>query len=229
MARLPRIVIPGIPHHVTQRGNRREQVFFEESDYALYRDLLGEACRRNGACVWSYCLMPNHVHLILVPSSPENLGKALGETHRRYVGFINARNRVTGHLFQGRFGSVAMDEDHLLAAIRYVALNPVAANLVREASEWRWSSVRAHLTGHDDELVKVQPVLQRVPDFREFLKTELAADRINALRLGQSIGRPLMSEEALRELERRFLRKILPGRPGRRSKAATVGQLELMQ
>jgi putative transposase len=110
MARLARIVVPGLPHHVTQRGNRRQKIFFEDGDYALYRDLLAERCRKAGVAVWAYCLMPNHVHLIMVPATASGLALALGETHRRYTGFVNARLRVTGHLFQGRFGSAAMDE-----------------------------------------------------------------------------------------------------------------------
>src|SRR5262245_52437472 len=109
MARLPRIVVPDHPHHVTQRGNRRAPVFFEPDDYVLYRDLLAERCRKAGVEVWAYCLMPNHVHLVLTPSTPEGLRLALGETHRRYTGFINARARWTGHLFQGRFSSVVLD------------------------------------------------------------------------------------------------------------------------
>ena len=123
MARIARLVAPGCPHHVTQRGNRRETIFFGDDDYRLYLDLLGERCRKAGVGLWSYCLMPNHVHLILTPATPEGLGRALGETHRRYASVINARLRVTGHLFQSRYGSVAMDEQHLMAAARYVALD----------------------------------------------------------------------------------------------------------
>jgi REP element-mobilizing transposase RayT len=122
MARLARIVIPGIPYHVTQRGNRRQQTFFEDGDYALYRDLLAEAARRAGAGIWAYCLMPNHVHLIVVPSDADGLRRTFADAHRRYTGFINARQRWTGHLWQGRYGAVAMDETHLAAAARYVAL-----------------------------------------------------------------------------------------------------------
>src|SRR5919197_2934683 len=130
MARIGRIVIPGVPHHVTQRGNRRQQVFFESSDYTLYRDVLAERCRKASVEVWAYCLMPNHVHLVMVPQTPDALAGAIGETHRQYTDFINARARWTGHLFQGRFSSVALDEAHLIAAARYVALNPVRARLV---------------------------------------------------------------------------------------------------
>src|ERR1700704_537259 len=121
MARLGRIVAAGFPHHVTQRGNRRQTIFFEPADYALYRDLLAERCRKASVEVWAYCLMPNHVHLVLRPSTPDGLARAIGETHRQYTGFINARARWTGHLFQGRFSSVALDE----------ALVPVAPILDR--------------------------------------------------------------------------------------------------
>jgi len=113
MARLPRLVLPGIPYHVTQRGNRRQQTFFEAADYALYRDLLGEAAARAGSEIWCYCLMPNHVHLIVVPADEDGLRRTFADAHRRYTGFINARHRWTGHLWQGRYGAVAMDEEHL--------------------------------------------------------------------------------------------------------------------
>lgn len=108
--------------------------------------------------------MPNHVHLVLVPGETSGLSRAIGETHRRYRGYINARLRVTGHLFQGRFGSVAMDEAHLMAAFRYVALNPVKAKLVERPADWPWSSTAAHLAARDDVLVNVQPLLERVGD-----------------------------------------------------------------
>ena len=127
MARLARLVVPGLPHHVTQRGNGRARTFFDDDDYALYRDLLAESCRAAGIEVWAWCLMPNHVHLILVPADADGLRRALAATHRRYAGIVHARRKRTGHFWQGRFGSVAMDEAHLAAAVRYVSLNPVRA------------------------------------------------------------------------------------------------------
>ena len=133
MARLARIIVPGLPHHVTQRGNRRQALFVEAGDYALYRDLLAERCQANAVACWAYCLMPNHAHLILTPQDASGLALALSRAHRLYAGYVNARARQTGHLFQGRFGSLAMDEDHLMAAARYVALNPVRARLVARA------------------------------------------------------------------------------------------------
>jgi putative transposase len=110
------MVVSGLPHHVTQRGNRREPIFFEDGD------LLGEQARKADVEVWAYCLMPNHVHLILNPRQADGLGRAVGEAHRRYTNFINARGRWTGHLFQSRFASVAMDESHLISAVCCVSL-----------------------------------------------------------------------------------------------------------
>src|SRR5438552_17174562 len=130
MALLARVVIPNIPHHVTQRGNGRARTFFSDQDYALYRGLLAASCAAAGVAVWAWCLMPNHVHLILVPSDADGLRRALAPVHRRYAGIIHARRRRSGHFWQGRFGAVAMDEAHLAAALRYVVLNPVRACLV---------------------------------------------------------------------------------------------------
>jgi putative transposase len=127
MARIARVVVPDLPHHVTQRGNRREPVFFGAEDYRLYRRLIAMAARLAGAALWAYCLTPNHVHLIVTPADGDGLRATFAEAHRRYTAAINARFHWTGHLFQGRCGAVVMDELHLLAAARYIALNPVVA------------------------------------------------------------------------------------------------------
>ena len=215
MARLPRLVIPGFPYHVTQRGNRRQQTFFEDADYALYRDLLAQSAERAGAQVWCYCLMPNHVHVIIVPSDPDGLRRTFADTHRRYTGFINARHRWTGHLWQGRFGAVAMDETHLAAAIRYVALNPVRARLVERAQDWPWSSALAHMGEGADPLVTTAPVRERYGDFAAFLGDPVA-DEVTwkALRMSETSGRPLGSAEWLDTLEAKTGRTLKPQKRG---------------
>lgn len=215
MARLARLVLPGIPYHVTQRGNRRQPTFFEEDDYRLYRDLLAAAARRAGAEVWCYCLMPNHVHLIVVPSDEDGLRRTFADAHRRYTGFINARHRWTGHLWQGRFGAVAMDEAHLAHAVRYVSLNPVRAGLVERAQDWRWSSVAGHIAGEDDGLVRVTPVLERYGRFADFLgSSEDYADAWRNLRRGETTGRPLGEADWIASLEARTGRTLAPQRRG---------------
>lgn len=220
MARLARIVIPGLPHHVTQRGNRREPIFFEDGDQEVYRDLLAEQCARRSVACWAYCLMPNHVHLILVPPREDALGLAVGEAHRRYTNFINARGRWTGHLFQSRFASVAMDEAHLIAAFRYVALNPVRARLAARAEDWPWSSTRAHLAGADDGLAEVAPLLARIDEVHGLFE---ASDEdhaaFGALRMSEGTGRPLGTADFIAGLERLLGRSIARRAPGRRSTA----------
>lgn len=219
MARLPRMVLPGIPHHVTQRGNRRERTFFEDGDYAVYLDLLADASARHGVEVWSYCLMPNHVHIIAVPRDEDGLGRTFRHVHRHYTGFINARMRVTGHLWQGRFSSVAMDEGHLFAALRYVALNPVRARLAARAEEWRWSSTAALFAGADDHVVRVAPALERVGDFRAYLSQEFDEDFTYAeLRKAETLGRPIGSRAWLKDMEAKSGHKLLPGKRGPKSK-----------
>jgi len=201
MARLPRIVIPGYPHHVTQRGNRREQTFFEDGDYELYESLLSEAARKADAEIWCYCLMPNHVHIIIVPSDEDGLRRTFADAHRRYTGYVNARLRITGHLWQGRFGSVVMDEEHLAHAVRYVSMNPVRAGLVARAEDWRWSSVSNHFSRRDSELVKVAPILDRYGDFTTFLAQETDSDdAFRRLRQAETTGRPLGSEGWIEQL-----------------------------
>lgn len=215
MARLLRVVIPGVPHHVTQRGNRRERTFFEDGDYALYLDLLADCAERAQAEVWSYCLMPNHVHIVIVPSDPDGLWRTFRRLHREYTGFINARMRVTGHLWQGRYGSVAMDEEHFVTALRYVALNPVRARLVEKPEDWPWSSTPALIAGADDHVVKVAPALERVGDFAAFLSEEFdEALSYATLRKAESVGRPVGSKEWLAEMEERLGMKLAPQKRG---------------
>ncbi len=164
--------------------------------------------------------MPNHVHLILTPLTPEGLGRALGKAHRRYSSFINARLRESGHLFQARFASVVMDEAHLMAAARYVALNPVRARLAARAQDWRWSSARAHLAGRDDGLVTVAPLLNRCAGrFADLLDDEPAPALLAALRAAETIGRPLGSPDFLASLAARMGRDPRPGKRGRKKRA----------
>ena len=232
MARLARTV-PGLPHHVTERGNQTEPNFFEDGDQEIYCDLLAEQTRKSGVEVWAYCLMPNHVHLILTPSTEKGLGMALGETHRRWANWVNARGRWRGHLFEGRFASVAMDEAHLISAARYVSLNPVRARLAVRAEDWPWSSVRAHLKGEDDGLVVVRPLLDRVERFGELIAEEpqieaAHARAMQALRASEGIGRPLGTADFVKDLEQRLGRPLARRAPGRRSAAPLTEQATLL-
>ena len=222
MARLARILVPGSPHHVTARGNRREPIFFEDGDQEIYLDMLAEQMRLARVSVWAYCLMPNHVHLILTPEDEAGMGRAMGAARRRWANFVNARGRWRGHLFEGRYKSSVMDEAHLMAAVRYVALNPVRARLVAKAEDWPWSSVRAHLAGRDDGLVSVAPVLERYGDFAELMRTDADDPAFAAIRASEATGRPLATAEFIAGLERILRRPIARRAPGRKP----AGKLE---
>lgn len=191
MPRTARLVVPGIPHHVTQRGNRCQQTFFSDSDYALYLKLLRFWCGKAGSAVWAWCLMPNHVHLVLVPVHPDGLREALANVHRRYTWQINQREGWRGHLWQSRFASFAMDEAHLHACVRYVELNPVRAGLVERPEQWRWSSARTHLGLGTDGITDAAPMRERIDDWRALLDSGLADSERDAIQAGERTGRPL--------------------------------------
>jgi len=218
MARLARLVIPGLPHHVIQRGNRRQQTFFCDDDYAAYLKLMSEWCREEGVEIWGYCLMPNHVHLIAVPKTENGLRRAIGEAHRRYTRRINFREQWRGCLWQGRFASFIMDDPYLLAAARYIELNPVRAKLATSAEQWRWSSARAHLSKRDDGLTKVSPLLAMVSDWRAFLNSAMREEELRDLRKHESTGRPIGRATFLDHLESLTGRKLKPQKGGRPSK-----------
>lgn len=217
MARIARVIASGIPHHVTQRGNRRLTTFFGDEDYKAYIDLMAEWCGKCGVEIWAYCLMPNHVHLIAVPESEDGLRRGIGEAHRRYSRMINFRQDWRGHLWQGRFASFPMDESYLLAAARYVEMNPVRARLAEDASSWPWSSASAHLAGEDDKLVKVAPLLEMGGDWKLFLGAA-TEEEMGKIRRHERSGRPLGSESFVERLESTLERLLKPSKPGPKGK-----------
>src|SRR3989338_5034408 len=217
MARLARLVVPGYPYHITQRGNRRQPVFFCEADYRLYLDLLREQSRRWQLQVWAYCLMPNHVHLIVVPDMPTSLRGGLGETHRRYTSAINFREGWRGYLWQGRFASYLLDEPYLAAALRYVERNPVAARLVERPADYPWSSAYSHVTGLPDPVLTPCFLIAQVQDWAAFLAgpKDGMAERLEH---HSRTGRPLGDSAFLQRLEQRTGRRLKPQSPGRKPK-----------
>ncbi len=204
MARPPRVVIPGVPHHVIQRGNRRQPTFFRDDDYELYKGLMAECCKSEGVAVWCYCLMPNHTHLILVPDEAGGLCRAVGEAHRRYTSRVHRREGWQGYLWQGRFASFPLDSGHLYACARYVERNPVRAQMVERAEDWPHSSAQAHVNDEDDVLVRASPLLEEYGDWRSFLAesdrpTHLQLFRQH-VRTGQALG-VQGSGDKIREVE----------------------------
>lgn len=225
MARLARLIVPGIPHHVTQRGNRCQQVFFSDSDYAAYRSLIAAACTANSVRCLAWCLMPNHIHLILTPAGPDGLRAALAEAHRRYARRINAARGWTGYLFQGRFASYPMDEAHLMAAVRYVELNPVRAGLVGRAEDWPRSSARAHVGGQGDGLTDPGAFAGLCRNWRAMLARGLEAGdeseaEAAAIERHLRTGRPRGGDAFVAALEALTGRRLRRRKPGPRPRQA---------
>lgn len=189
-------------------------VFFEEGDYKAYLELLREWSEKAGTAVWGYCLMPNHVHLILVPSTEDGLRGALGETHRRYTRRVNLREDWRGHLWQERFQSFPVAESHLLACARYVELSPVRAKLVKRPQDWPWSSARAHLDGVDDGgaadggLTVLEPLLALAPDWRGLLEGGLEESALDEIRRHVRGGHPLGSDDYYTKLQNMLGRDV---------------------
>ena len=219
MARIARAVSPGIPHHITQRGNRRQQTFFNDEDYQFYLVLMSEWCMTFQVDVWAYCLMPNHIHLIAVPETKDGLNLAIGEAHRRYSRRINFREGWRGHLWQGRFSSFILDDRYLLACTKYVELNPVRAGLVKKPEDWLWSSAGSHMNGKDDILVKTKPLLEIAnKPWEMFLVSDTQEQEIALLRKHERTGRPLGGDSFIESLERLLDRDLKPQKPGPKKK-----------
>jgi len=217
MARLARIVVPGVPHHIVQRGNRRQDVFFSDADKNLYIDLISKACAKHGVDIWSWCLMSNHVHFIAVPAQDNSLAKCFSDAHVRYTRMINLREKWQGHLWQGRFSSSPLDERYLLAAVRYVERNPVRAKMVRLPWEYEYSSASYH-TGEKkiDPLIKNDRTLHDLIDsWRDYLDNKDADDDLSRIRKEESGGRPIGSESFIKDLEKKLNRSLDRGTPGR--------------
>ncbi len=215
---MARVVVPGVPHHVTQRGVRRNDVFFCKSDYELYIRLLSKFCHKSGTEVWAYCLMTNHIHLVMVPSTEDGLRASLGEAHRRYTRHINQREQCRGHLWQERFHSFPMDDHYLHSVVRYVELNPVHANMVNQPEDYVWSSARAHLAGQDDQLVNVSPMLDQVANWQAYLESDLDDATIKTLKMHSNTGRPLGDDSFVDMLELKLDKSLRPLKRGRKCK-----------
>lgn len=214
MPRMARVVVPDYPHHVTQRGNRRQRVFLRAEDWPQYLALVRDACARAETRVVAYCLMPNHVHFLMVPTQGDGLRAAMADAHRRYTRFVNAREGWRGHLWQERFYSVLMDEAHLRAAIPYVERNPVRAGLCGAVDEWPWSSAVDTGAAGESGLVDRQLRASLLETAAAPAGDSDASDE--AIRLHTRTGRPLGDTDFVSRIEQWTGRRLRPARPGRK-------------
>lgn len=213
MPRVSRAIAVGYPHHVTQRGNYRQTVFAEESDYARYLELLADFCPKYGLDIWAYCLMPNHIHMVGVPGRQESLARLFNTVHMLYAQYFNRKRNATGHLWQGRFFSCILDERHLYAAVRYVEMNPVRSGLAETPQEYPWSSAKAHITGVHDPILSAGCFLnETIKDWARYLGTDSDQEATGHLIKATKIGRPCGGEDFVKKMEE-FLDRRLTARP----------------
>lgn len=200
MPRTARIVYPGVPHHITQRGNRRQRVFFSDEDKDLYLRLLSKWGDKAGLKIWAYCLMDNHVHHVAVPETGDSLAVAFGETHKAYTRLINEREDWRGFLWQGRFTSFPMDMPYLYRAVRYDELNPVRAEIVQNAVDYRWSSARAHVLGERNPLLTQTPLNMSGHEWADYLKEGMIDAEVEMFRAHTAKACPLGDESFLERI-----------------------------
>jgi len=226
MPRLSRVVFTGIPHHITQRGNRREDVFFSDEDREVYLEWLQTYCEKHDVDVLAYCLMTNHIHLVLVPNSEDGLQRILKPLHMRYAQRINRAKGWKGHLWQGRFFSSPLDDSYLVAAVRYVEQNPIRVGLADKAEDYRWSSAAAHCGLRKDKILCHKPEWKSaftfIEDWSEWLEVEESAKKLKVLRKHVEKGLPCGADSFVQILGKKIGR-VLENRPQGRPKKIEKG------
>jgi putative transposase len=224
MARLPRLTLPGYPHHVIQRGNNRQAIFAKTADYQRLLDLLDDNARQFDVAIHAYVLMSNHFHLLVTPQSSDGLPQMMQAVGRRYVRHFNDSQQRTGTLWEGRYRSTLIQTDrYLLACMAYIDLNPVRAGLVAQAADYPWSSYGHYMGRHMDKLVTPHPLvweLGNTPFAREAAYAELVQAGVNpvhqtaltqATLSGWAFGEP----DFLADLQKRTQRRVAKGQAGR--------------
>jgi len=197
-------VIPGIPHHITHRGNNRQDIFFTTDDRLVYLKLLAKYSREHGLDVMGYCMMSNHTHIIGIPEQAASLAQAIGQAHYQYTLYFNKQYGRCGHLWQNRFYSCPMDDEHTDAALVYVDRNSVRARLSVRAWDYPWSSAKAHIILEDPTgLLNLTRWAERIAftNWQTLLGEEEDETFISTIRNATFLGRPLGSKEFISRLE----------------------------
>jgi putative transposase len=206
MPRAARTVFADLPHHITQRGNRREDVFFDDDDRETYLTWLGEYAAKFHVEVAAYCLMRNHIHLILIPSTEDGLQNLLKPLHMRYAQRLNRKRQQQGHIWQGRYFSSVLDPDYFRSCLRYVERNPVRARVVRKAETYPWSSARGHCGLAKDALLKAKPAWRSdfddIDNWSKWLAEPDEEAALLILRRNAMMGLPCGSERFVNRVEK---------------------------
>ena len=220
MARIARVIANHYPHHITQRGNNRADVFFDDKDRKYYSKTLIRYCEEFRLKILAYCFMSNHVHFLVVPEYDFSLARGIGRTNLIYTQYVNKKYNRSGRLWQNRFFSCPIDkEQYLWSVARYIETNPVRAGLVKKPWDYQWSSARHHVKGEPDSIVSEPDWLESSlrDEYRQYLN-EVKEDEINLIRKSTSSGRPLGKPEFIETLELKLGRLLKPNKPGRPKK-----------
>jgi putative transposase len=222
MTRLARVVAVDLPHHVTQRGNARQFLLTNDVERTVYLNLLRKSAEVRGLAVMGYCLMSNHVHLVVIPHRQDALALTLKQTHGRYASYWNASRQTSGHVWQGRYYSCPLDGEHLWQALRYTELNPVRAGLVADAEAWVWSSAGMHCGAPTESWLTMELWRLRwdAVRWRQYLSAGETEDERIAIRKSTYSGRPLGEKAFVEGLEETMQRRLAPGKRGRPKKTA---------
>ncbi|MCI5059776.1 MAG: transposase [Alphaproteobacteria bacterium] len=222
MARQARIVIEDTPHHIMQRGNRAEPVFFQKGDYQSYLDIVTGQLDNAKIDLLSYCLLPNQVHLLILPKDASLIARAIGEAHRRYTNLINRKQGWSGHLFQNRFFSYAMDEQHALRASRFIETLPITNGITDKPENYLWSSARSRIKIIDNPLLTNFPSFSSIPDWNNFLSRPMDTGELKTIQTHLQTGRPRGSDLFLDKIEENIGRPVRPQKRGRKPKKIKV-------
>jgi len=225
MPRLARTVFAKVPHHITQRGNRREDIFLNNDDRALYLAWLTRYCQQHSVEILAYCLMSNHLHLVAVPAIEPALERVFKPLHMRYAQHFNRQRGLKGHVWQGRYFSAPLDESYLWATLRYVERNPVRAGLVRKADRYQWSSAAAHCQIREDPVLTTKmgwwAQFNAIDNWANWLAEGDEPEKLTVIRRNIEKGLPCGSETFLKKLEKKVGR-VLTYRPQGRPKTQEI-------
>ena len=209
MPRIARIVVPGVAHHITQRGNRRMDVFFSDGDRAAYLDLLQELSAQHGLHILGYCLMSNHVHLVGIPRKTDSMARTIQIIQVRHTHAINRIKGWHGNLWQQRYFACALDDLHLWLAVRYVEQNPVRAGIVSKAEDYIWSSAAYHCGLRDDAVIEHDKRISAMFDDWYEMVNEIPDDEaLELLRMRTHKGIPCGSERFIKKISRKSGRDV---------------------
>lgn len=224
MPRQSRFVLAGVAAHISQRGHNGADCFRRDSDYLLYLLHVRELSEKHGCAVHAYCLMTNHVHILLTPSSQQACTNLMRDLGQRYVQYFNRQYGRIGTLWQGRYwANIAQSPRYVLGCYRYIERNPVAARIVNAPSDYPWSSVAANtgqrtdplITPHAEYLGLSDDVARRQASYARIVHEALEPDLVREIRESRDTGYPLASDAFKSELAARLGRKTAPGKPGR--------------